>query len=76
MLLHVHNVADPSPLIEERLRLLAAEHAPRITALEQAIRTAQGAELKGLKDELVGEKRSYRAAQRDVRRLRGPSIAW
>jgi hypothetical protein len=39
----VRAIVDPSPFIEELLRALAAEHQPRIKALEQAITTDEPA---------------------------------
>ena len=70
------HIVDPKPIIEERLRALAAEHTPRIEALELAIRDAAEADKRALKKERRAAKRSYAAARRKVRGLRRHSTAW
>jgi hypothetical protein len=72
----VSEAVDPSPIIEEKLTVLADEHEPRIDALARAIAVAGSHDVRGLKTELRRAKRAYRSAQREVEKLRGPGIAW
>jgi hypothetical protein len=72
----VPDAVDPTPLIAEKLRLLAEEHEPRIDALGRAIAVAVSDDVRGLKTELRRAKRAYRSAQREVEKLRGPGVAW
>lgn len=67
---------DPSPLIEEKLADLAAEHEPRIEALVQAVAEAGSDGVRGVKAELRRARRAYRFARREVEKLRGPGVAW
>ena len=69
-------IVDPKPIIAERLRALAAEHKPRIEALEAAIREADKDDKPALKKERRAAKRSYAVARRRARRLGRNSSAW
>jgi hypothetical protein len=69
-------VVDPSPLIEEKLRALAAEHEPRIAALERRVAEADRAARRAAKAELQSSRRAYAAERRAVEKLRGPWISW
>jgi hypothetical protein len=73
----MNEVADPSPVIEERLRSVAAQHEPRIEALELAVVNASSDEVRDVKKELRRAKRAYAAARREIiQKLRGLGVAW
>jgi hypothetical protein len=69
-------VVDPRPAIEERLRGVAEEHEPRITALEHALAEAGSSNARALKKELRRARRAYRVARREISRLCDPGVAW
>jgi hypothetical protein len=69
-------VVDPRPAIEERLRGVAEEHEPRITALEHALAETSSSNASLLKMELRRARRAYGAARREISRLRGRGVAW
>jgi len=69
-------IVDPKPIIEERLRALAAEHTPRIEELDAAIREAGKDDTRALKKELRAAKRSYAVARYRVRALGRNSSNW
>jgi hypothetical protein len=68
----VSDVVDPNPIIEERLKVLAAEHEPGIAILKRAVANGEP----GSKSELRRAKRAYRLAALEVEKLRGPGAAW
>ena len=72
----VAEVVEPGPLIDERLRAVAKEHEARIEALEHAFVEARSSNAKLLKKELRRARRAYRAARREIRRLRGRGVVW
>jgi hypothetical protein len=72
----VGDVVDQRPLIEGRLRAVAEEHEPRITALEHALAETSSSNPKLFKMELRRARRTYRAARREITRLRGRGVAW
>jgi hypothetical protein len=72
----MNRVVDPTPLIEERLRSVTAEHEPSIKALEGAIANATLDEARDLKMQLRRARRTYAAARWDVEQLRGPGVVW
>jgi hypothetical protein len=72
----VPHIVDPKPIIEERLRVLAAEHKPRIQELERKIREADKADKPALKKERRAAKRAYAVARRRCRALGRNSTAW
>jgi hypothetical protein len=59
-------------MVEERLKALASEHEPRITALQRSVRDG----VPGAKAELRRAKRTYAAARREVAKMRGRGVAW
>jgi hypothetical protein len=72
----VSEASDPSPIIDEKLATLAAEHEPRIGEIERAVAEAGSDDTQRLKIELRRARRWYAAARREVEKLRGPGIAW
>ena len=48
----VPDLVDPGPVIDEKLRALASEHAPRITAMERSLAEAGPDDARRLKSEL------------------------
>jgi hypothetical protein len=72
----VPEAVDPSPIIDEKLKVLAKEHEPRIDALYRAASQAGSDDLRRLKTELRRAKRAYASARREVEKLRGPGVAW
>jgi hypothetical protein len=72
----VHEIVDPKPAIEERLRALVAEYGPRIDEIERAVAGAAGNAKRDLKAERRKVKRAYTAARRKVRGMRGPGVSW
>jgi hypothetical protein len=71
----VPEVVDPSPVIEEKLTALAAEHEPRIMAMERRLAEVHPDDARRLKTDLRQAKRTYAAARQTFERLRGPGIA-
>jgi hypothetical protein len=72
----VPEVADPSPIIEEKLRALAAEHDPKIAELDAAVAAADRKAARPLRADRRRAKRSYRKARRAVEKLRSHRAAW
>jgi hypothetical protein len=72
----VPEAVDPSPLIAEKLKALAAEYEPQIEALERAVIDAGRSVRRSLKKDLRATKHAYRSARRESQKLRGPSVAW
>ncbi|HEY3833083.1 MAG TPA: hypothetical protein VGO03_12380 [Acidimicrobiia bacterium] len=69
-------VVDPSPMIEEELRVLAAEYEPQLEALESAVRDATAESKQSAKAELRAVQGAYAAARRNTEWLRGPIAKW
>ena len=69
-------VVDPEPIIEARLRALAAEHEPALAALDRAIAAAAPKEARSLRAERRRAKRKYRTARREVEKLRRHGVTW
>jgi hypothetical protein len=63
----VPHVLDPGPIIEERLKAIAAEYEPRLVELERAIGT--GSPSVRSKRELHATRRDYARARRRVKKL-------
>jgi len=72
----VPEVVDPSPIIEEKLRALAAEHEPKIAKLDAAIAAADRKAARRLRVDRRSAKRSYRKARHAVEKLRSHRAAW
>jgi len=72
----VPEIVDPSPIIQEKLHALAAEHEPRIAQLDKAIAATNRKAARPLRAERRRAKRSYRKARRAVDKLRGHRAAW
>jgi hypothetical protein len=72
----VPDAVDPSPIVDEKLAAVAAEHEPRIAEIERAVAEAGPDDARRMKTELRRARRAYAAARREVEKLRGPGIAW
>jgi hypothetical protein len=72
----VPEVVDPSPIIQEKLRALAAEHEPKIAELDAAVAAADRKAARLLRADRRRAKRSYRKARRVVEKLRTHRAAW
>jgi hypothetical protein len=72
----VADIVDPTPAIEERLRLLAAKYEPKLDALERAVADSDVTGKRSAKADLRAAKREYAAVRRNVEKLRGPSAKW
>jgi len=70
------DVVDPSAIIEERLKALAAEHESRLKKLDRAVVDANGKHARHLKRERRQERRAYRRARRKVQGLSRSGIVW
>jgi hypothetical protein len=68
----VPDAVDPTPVIDERLKALAAEHEPRIAAFKRAVAEREA----GAKRELRRAQRTYKKARREVERMRHSGVAW
>jgi hypothetical protein len=69
-------VVDPRPLVESRLRELAAQFEPRLDALRRDIDQSNGQERRLLKRQLLEVNRAYRDARRAATALLHAPIAW
>jgi hypothetical protein len=71
----VPDVVDPTPVIEEKLRALAAEYGPKLKALERAVEDANAEPKRTAKAELRAMKRQYATARREVEKRIAASSA-
>lgn len=69
-------IVDPTPIIEERLKALAAEHEPHLEELDAAIAKANRSDGRRLKRERRRKRRAYRSARRKVQGLSRSYVAW
>lgn len=70
-------IVDPRPLIDARLRSLAAEYEPRIAEVEKRLAEAGDAVwAKRIKAERRAIKRLYREERRRTKAMLGPAVAW
>jgi predicted component of type VI protein secretion system len=75
--LDVARIVDPRPLIEARLRELAAEYEPRIAEVEGRLaETDDCVSAKRMKTELRALKKVYRQERRRTRGMLGVPVAW
>jgi hypothetical protein len=72
----VSEIVDPTPIIEEKLSALAAEHEPRLKSFDAAIANAKPSDRRHLKRERRREVRAYHSARRKVQRLSRSPVAW
>jgi hypothetical protein len=72
----VSEIVDPTPIINERLKALAAEHEPSLSELDVAIAEANRGDRRRLKRGRRRKWRFYRLAQRKVQALTHSRAAW
>ena len=72
----VRGFVDPGPVIKEHLAALAAEYEPRITELNEKVRSASSADARAVQRELRAVKREYAVARRRVRALHRGRAHW